>query len=88
MVQQFLRGKSAISPSTNDLARRRVSTLRKRDPIRVISSSKFPSHRPAFTLWPAATARSSLVLTNRDDQPVAAPCHQRRGPDNDLRLEY
>jgi len=79
IVQQFLRGSSASSPHTNALARRRVSTLRKRAPIRVISSSKPTSHRPGSTLSPAATARSACVVTNHDDQPVAAPPLRRSG---------
>jgi hypothetical protein len=73
MVQQFLRGSSANSPSTNARARRRGSTLRKPGPIRIISSSSMPSHRPASTLVAAATSRSSRVATNRDDHQVAAP---------------
>src|SRR6516225_2273024 len=72
-VQQFTRGHSASTPSANAPARRRGSALRKRDPSRVISSSNIPSHRPGFTLGPAAARRSSRVVTNRDDQTVAAP---------------
>ena len=37
-------------------------------PVRSISSSSNPSHRAGSTLWPAATARSSCVVTNQDDQ--------------------
>src|SRR6266516_2853564 len=71
MVQQFLDGRSDSRPSTNARARRRGSTLRKRAPTRLISSSNMPSHRPGSTLCPAATARSSRVVTNRDDHAVA-----------------
>jgi hypothetical protein len=39
-------GSSASRPSTNARARRRGSTLLKRLPIRVFSSSGTPSHRP------------------------------------------
>src|SRR6516164_4755773 len=73
MVQQFLRGSSASRPSTNARARRRGSTRRNRLPVRVSSSSSTPSHRPGPTLGPAATRRSSRVITNREDQTVAAP---------------
>lgn len=41
------------------------------NPARSISSSKIPSHRPGFTLWPAVTARLSCVVTNHDHQAVA-----------------
>jgi hypothetical protein len=73
MVQQFLRGSPAIKPRMNARARRRGSTLPNRPPIRSTSSSRMPSHRPGSTLWPAATARSSRVCTNRDHQTVAVP---------------
>src|SRR6266498_5044185 len=80
MLQQFARGRPASRPSTNARARRRGSTLRKRAPIRSISSSSMPSQRPGSTLWPAATARSSRFVTNRDDQTVAVshPAPTRR----------
>ena len=54
-------------------ARHRGCTRRNRLPVRVSSSSSAPSHRPGSTLGPAATRRSSRVVTNRDDQTVAAP---------------
>ena len=73
MVHQFLRGSSASSPRTNARALRRGSTLQKRPPTRTISSSSIPGHRSGSTLWPAASRRSSPVVTNRDDQTVAAP---------------
>ena len=73
MVQQFLRGSPASSPRTNARALRRGSTLQKRPPTRTISSSSIPGHRSGSTLWPAASRRSSPVVTNRDDQTVAAP---------------
>jgi hypothetical protein len=64
---------SASSPSTNARARRRGSTRPNRAPARVISSSSTPTQRPESTLRPAATRRSIPVVTNRDDQTVAAP---------------
>ena len=84
MVQQFLRGSSASRPSTNARARRRGSTRRNRLPVRVSSSSSTPSHRPGSTLGPAATRRSSRVVTNRDDQTVAAPVSSTGTPKTTL----
>ena len=80
IVWQFLRGSPASSPRTSARARRRDSTRQKRAPIRVISSSGTSSQRPGSTLWPAATRRSLPVVTNRDDQTVAAlsPAPTRR----------
>lgn len=68
---------SASRPSTNARARRRGSTRRNRAPARVISSSNIPSQRPGPTLWPAATARSSRVVTNRMIR-LWSPCLQHR----------
>ena len=56
IVQQFFRGRSASSPSTNPRTRRRVSTRGNRPAIRSSSLSVSASHRPGPTLWPAATA--------------------------------
>jgi hypothetical protein len=77
IVQQFLRGKADSRPSTNPRARRRGSTLQKRGPTQSISSSSNPSHRARSALWPAATARSSCVVTNHDDQTVAVRIQHR-----------
>jgi hypothetical protein len=57
IVQQFLRGRSASSPSTNALARRLGSTLGNRPATRPITSSNNSCHRAGSTsrLWPAAT---------------------------------
>ncbi len=52
---------------------------------RSISSSSKPSHRPGPTLWPAATARSSCVVTNQDDQTVAVARPARHAQDHNLR---
>jgi hypothetical protein len=49
-------------------ARRRGSTRANRPAIRPISSSNSTSQRATSRLCPAATARSSRVVTNRDDQ--------------------
>jgi hypothetical protein len=57
IVQQFLRGRSASSPSTNALARRLGSTLGNQPATRPITSSNNSCHRAGSTsrLWPAAT---------------------------------
>jgi hypothetical protein len=57
IVQQFLPGRSASSPSTNALARRLGSTLGNRPATRPITSSNNSCHRAGSTsrLWPAAT---------------------------------
>jgi hypothetical protein len=55
IVQQFLRGRSASSPSTNARACRRGSTLAKRPATRPSSSSSPACHLAGVTLWPAAT---------------------------------
>ena len=54
--QQFFRGRSASNPRTNPRTRRRVSTRGNREAIRSNSPAVSASHRPASTLWPAATA--------------------------------
>jgi hypothetical protein len=54
-VQQFLRGRSASSPSTNARARRRGSTLANRRATRPSSSSSLACQLAGVTLWPAAT---------------------------------
>jgi hypothetical protein len=57
IVQQFLRGRSARSPSTNALARRRGSTRPNRPATRPSNSSSPACQRAGSTsrLWPAAT---------------------------------
>ena len=49
----------------------RGSTRVNRAAIRANASSNIDCHRTGFTLCPAATARSSVVLTNTDDHAVA-----------------
>src|SRR5690606_14589770 len=71
IVQQFLRGNSASSPSTMPPNRRRVSTRLNLQATRPSSSSNIICHRPGSTLDPAATTRSSVVLTNTHDHAVA-----------------
>jgi len=70
---QFLRGRSASKPS------RRAAHAAWVPPGRTGPQSGPSPYRsprataPGSRLWPAATARSLLVVTNEHDQPVAVP---------------
>lgn len=85
IVQQFLRGRSAGSPSTNALARRRGSTRRNRFATRAISPSK-TSRQPdgstsaGSTMTSAATTRSRFVHPTTHDQLAAAPVSRHPSP--------
>jgi hypothetical protein len=86
IVQQFLPGSSASSPSRNPRTRHRRSTRPNRPAIRS-SSSSTPADQPAGpTLARATTAGPSDVLTPDDGHAVAALFSQSRS--SDLRLEY
>ena len=65
IVQQFLLGRSASSPSTNARACRHGSTHQNRPATRPSSSSSPVCHRAGSTStpWPAATVRSLVVRT-------------------------
>jgi hypothetical protein len=52
---QFLHGRSASSPYTNALARRRGVTRRNRPATRLSNSSSPACHLAGDALWPAAT---------------------------------
>ena len=55
IVQQFLRGRSASSPTTNALARLRGSTRANRPATRPNNASRPAVQLAGSTLWPAAT---------------------------------
>jgi hypothetical protein len=93
IVQQFFRGRSASSPSTNARAWRLGSTRGNRRATRPITSSNSSCHRAGSTStpWPAATVWSSAVSTAPDHRRWPPRCTHRPCPDqpgNELRLEY
>jgi hypothetical protein len=61
MVQQFLRGSCASSPSTNARALRRGSTLRKRPPDPHHQVIKYP--RPLARVYAVASGHQKIITS-------------------------